>query len=716
MSGNGSWADTFSRGYSGGRAIANDFVSGRLEKKAAELREEMEAEAAANGTEFDYEAYQRKVRQLSDEGGVTRRNVRGEDGAPIQGAISERVRQDLIGGSRRRAGRESATDVGGALSGHGRRISALGELEPGLQYQRAGDVATTTKGALNADGSVDEIKLSGGLTRNAATYGDAAGTAQGNDQMLMTRLKVAQTQAGILAQMMEREIATPGAHSQDEILARGNAMFEALGPMAGNVRLGMTTKGEFTLVNAQGQPVGDVIDQRGEAFQLLSGFVQDPAGALKTYMQTQMAAAAEDRGDAREREKAYETAKIDIVKELAKADVSSTTVTQLLNSRESAGKEGWSFEQVEIQEDGSKLVPGTYNGKAYLFRINDEPDIAGNRFTAIDPSSGQPVPLPKGTGVQAGVAYVGALSATLQEAAVGQKTEQVITSLQLLDQLQNGSAPTRPGKAGKPPEPPPEIREVISAAAKKHGVPEELAFALAWQESSFNPKAYNGEHGAAGLFQITPETAEDWGVDPLDPAAAADASMRRAAERYAASGSWEEVIAAHFAGDAGNNRGPKTRQYVADVMAKADAWGKLGVQAPTQPAGTGAIATGPAAPPPVVADKPVTPATMPAQDWNGRAQQIKSEAARVTRAIAAIERDYPANQHAGMTRGPTSDLTAVPRPPQIEQVYQRLKQEERAVIAAAEQLEREAKGEVANSRRRAIDTGAEQAYAQYAPR
>jgi len=47
-------------------------------------------------------------------------------------------------------------------------------------------------------------------------------------------------------------------------------------------------------------------------------------------------------------------------------------------------------------------------------------------------------------------------------------------------------------------------------------------------ESGFNPKVCSGA-GACGIAQITPETAESWGVNPNDPIAALDAAAKNMA-------------------------------------------------------------------------------------------------------------------------------------------------------------------------------------------
>jgi soluble lytic murein transglycosylase-like protein len=134
-----------------------------------------------------------------------------------------------------------------------------------------------------------------------------------------------------------------------------------------------------------------------------------------------------------------------------------------------------------------------------------------------------------------------------------------------------------PPQRGKPTQ---AVVNAIEAASIKHGVPQEWLFALAEQESSFNPKAYNGEHGAAGIVQYIPSTAQQQGIDPYDVNQAIDAAARQFAERMKKGGA-SFAVAAHFAGDGGAeavvNRGrtaenPKTAQYITEVTGRAMRW------------------------------------------------------------------------------------------------------------------------------------------------
>lgn len=162
-----------------------------------------------------------------------------------------------------------------------------------------------------------------------------------------------------------------------------------------------------------------------------------------------------------------------------------------------------------------------------------------------------------------------------------------------------------PGQRGRPS---PEISSILDQAADKHGVPRHYLYALAEQESSFNPGAVNPEvlddgDNATGLFQYRATSAG--GIDRKDARASAD---RAAAEfkRRMASGGADFAVAAHFAGEGGADavlrRGrraenPKTAEYIEQVRGRAGRWeAALSGRAPAQ-AGeqSGPVAAAPAA-------------------------------------------------------------------------------------------------------------------------
>ena len=88
---------------------------------------------------------------------------------------------------------------------------------------------------------------------------------------------------------------------------------------------------------------------------------------------------------------------------------------------------------------------------------------------------------------------------------------------------------------------------VAKAAARRHGVPEDLFLRLVQQESGWNPTA-KSHKGAYGLAQLLPATARYLGVDPSDPAQNLDGGAKYLKEQYREFGSWRLALAAYNAG------------------------------------------------------------------------------------------------------------------------------------------------------------------------
>ena len=88
---------------------------------------------------------------------------------------------------------------------------------------------------------------------------------------------------------------------------------------------------------------------------------------------------------------------------------------------------------------------------------------------------------------------------------------------------------------------------MAKAAARKHGVPEDLFLRLVQQESGWNPGAVSPK-GAQGLAQLMPGTAARLGVDASDPQQNLDGGARYLAMMYSRFGSWKLALAAYNAG------------------------------------------------------------------------------------------------------------------------------------------------------------------------
>lgn len=113
--------------------------------------------------------------------------------------------------------------------------------------------------------------------------------------------------------------------------------------------------------------------------------------------------------------------------------------------------------------------------------------------------------------------------------------------------------------------------EVAKAAARKHGVPEDLFLRLVQQESGWNPGAVSNK-GATGLAQLMPGTASKLGVDIDDPEANLEGGARYLRMMYDKFGSWKLALAAYNAGPGaveehdGVPPFAETKTYVAAIL------------------------------------------------------------------------------------------------------------------------------------------------------
>lgn len=92
-----------------------------------------------------------------------------------------------------------------------------------------------------------------------------------------------------------------------------------------------------------------------------------------------------------------------------------------------------------------------------------------------------------------------------------------------------------------------EYLEMAKAAARAHGVPEDLFLRLVQQESGWNAAAVSGK-GATGLAQLMPGTARLLGVEIDDPEQNLNGGARYLKMMYDKFGSWKLALAAYNAG------------------------------------------------------------------------------------------------------------------------------------------------------------------------
>ncbi|MGR3486133.1 MAG: lytic transglycosylase domain-containing protein [Paracoccaceae bacterium] len=113
--------------------------------------------------------------------------------------------------------------------------------------------------------------------------------------------------------------------------------------------------------------------------------------------------------------------------------------------------------------------------------------------------------------------------------------------------------------------------DLARAAARRHGIPEDLFLRLVQQESAWNSAAIS-HAGAIGLAQLMPGTARLLRVDPRDPAQNLDGGARYLMAQFRTFGDWRLALAAYNAGPgAVQQHGGippfrETRDYVRRIM------------------------------------------------------------------------------------------------------------------------------------------------------
>jgi len=143
---------------------------------------------------------------------------------------------------------------------------------------------------------------------------------------------------------------------------------------------------------------------------------------------------------------------------------------------------------------------------------------------------------------------------------------------------QDANPEPRASSPSKSMAPPADLLPLFTESSAKHGVPVNVLAALAQQESGYDSKAIGAPTKwgrAKGGMQYIDDTANSLGINPFDFGQSIDAAARQFKERMANGYSVEEAIAAHHGGDDRQQWGPKTKQYVSDVMTKAGTIGEL---------------------------------------------------------------------------------------------------------------------------------------------
>lgn len=141
---------------------------------------------------------------------------------------------------------------------------------------------------------------------------------------------------------------------------------------------------------------------------------------------------------------------------------------------------------------------------------------------------------------------------------------------------QDSAAPVGAASRGGSMLPPDTLRPMFEDASAEYGIPLNVLASLAQQESSYRTDAVGVQTKwgrAKGVMQYLDSTAQGLGINPFDPRQAISAAARQMRERLDKGYTLDEAIMAHHGGDNRKQWGPKTQQYVRDVMGKA---GKIG--------------------------------------------------------------------------------------------------------------------------------------------
>lgn len=130
-----------------------------------------------------------------------------------------------------------------------------------------------------------------------------------------------------------------------------------------------------------------------------------------------------------------------------------------------------------------------------------------------------------------------------------------------------GSAPAFRGTYAGP------YLSLARAAARRHGVPEDLFLRLVQQESGWNAGALSHK-GAIGLAQLMPDTARLLGVDPRDPTQNLEGGARYLAAQFRTFGTWPLALAAYNAGPLAVQRHEGIPPYAETINYVRVIWGQ----------------------------------------------------------------------------------------------------------------------------------------------
>lgn len=121
------------------------------------------------------------------------------------------------------------------------------------------------------------------------------------------------------------------------------------------------------------------------------------------------------------------------------------------------------------------------------------------------------------------------------------------------------------------------IPDMIREQARRSGVPEAIALAVAAQESGFRQygaggKTLTSNKGALGVMQLEPGTAAEMGVNPNDTAQNIKGGIAYLEKLFQKYQNWGKALAAYNTGEGNVDKGvipPETLQYVSAVLQRA---------------------------------------------------------------------------------------------------------------------------------------------------
>lgn len=173
--------------------------------------------------------------------------------------------------------------------------------------------------------------------------------------------------------------------------------------------------------------------------------------------------------------------------------------------------------------------------------------------------------------IAAGALVVGAVVLYRREDAVGVVGEVFAEAESIAGEIVNSLTGYTPDKV------PEKYRASIAAAESANGIPAGMLARLLWQESRYRPEIIDGRKasaaGALGIAQFMPDTAREWGVNPLDAESSIAGAGRYLAWLFRRTGAWDKALAAYNWGVGnvtrkGLDKAPtETRNYFAQILA-----------------------------------------------------------------------------------------------------------------------------------------------------